>query len=215
MEEREQEKGSSSQNVNISISLFRERGTYIEIILSDSSSFFILHDDVSDLNHYPGDFANEETVARLAAFDRICRACNKALDLLSFSPSTAFMMKQKLMQKGFDSISAGTAVSRLLEKHILDDKKYAENWVASRLSRNPESPLVLKASLLKKGVDRKTADEILKGITPDSDQYIEAFEKAFNKQLRSPGKSAEKIRISLSRKGFPLSLINKYLDNKT
>ena len=215
MEEREQEEGSSSQNVNITVSVYKERGTFLEIILSDSSSFFILPDDFIATKLFPGDIVSEEMREHIAISHKICLAFNKALSLISYAPSSAFMLKQKLIRKGFDSVSVSEAFKILAARKIIDDRAFAENWVSSRLRRNPESPMVLKAALMRKGIERSVAEEVLKELTPDSSQYIEAFEKAFERQMRKAGRTDDKVRISLSRKGYPLSLINKYLDNQT
>lgn len=218
MEEEAREEGSSSQNVNKTVSSIRERGTYIGIYLSDSSSFFILPDDFLQLR---SSFSLETGTEipegsplseKLAYLDNICRAFNKAFDIISFAPCTAAMLKLKLMKKGFDRHSCDKAVACLKEKKLVDDRKFAENWVTSRLARNPESPLMLKAALMRKGVDRQVAEEVLAHLTPDSSEYIGAFEKAFEKQLRKSGVTDEKIKIRLAAKGYPLSLINRYLE---
>ena len=213
MVEREREEDSSSRNVNISVSQIKERGTFIEIILSNSSSFFILPEDARSLDINSAGDISDSLLEKLEYLDMVCRAYSKALDILAFAPSTGFMLKQKLIKKGFSGIEINTVIERLSGKKILDDRQYAENWVSSKLLRNPQSPLMLKAALMRKGVSRALAEDVLKGLTPESDAYIEAFEKAFHKQIRRSGRTPEKIRISLARKGYPLSLINKYLDD--
>jgi len=213
MVEREREEDSSSRNVNISVSQIKERGTFIEIILSNSSSFFILPEDARSLDISSAGDISESDLEKLEYLDMVCRAYSKALDILAFAPSSGFMLKQKLIKRGFSGVEIKTVIERLTDKKILDDRQYAENWVSSKLLRNPQSPLMLKAALMRKGISRVLAEDVLKGLTPDSEAYIEAFEKAFNKQVRRSGKTPEKIRISLVRKGYPLSLINKYLDD--
>ncbi len=213
MEEKEQEEGSSSQNVNITVVEIEERGAFIGIILSNGSSFFIFPEDFTSLELASGKEVSYKLLKKIELLNNISLAYKKAVSILSFAPTTAFLLKQKLLKKGFDTVSVAKAVERLSEKKLIDDKKFASGWVATRLSRNPESPFLLKSALIRKGVDREIADEVLKDFTPDSDIYIESFEKALAKQLRKSSKTAEKIKISLIRKGYPISLINKYLTN--
>ncbi|MDX9799826.1 MAG: regulatory protein RecX [Spirochaetia bacterium] len=212
MVEREREEDSSSRNVNISVSQIKERGTFIEIILSNCSSFFILPEDSESLDINTAGELSDSAFEKLQYLDLVCRAYSKALDILAFAPSSGFMLKQKLIKRGFSGSEIKEVIERLSERKILDDRQYAENWVSSRLVRNPQSPLMLKAALVRKGISRALAEDVLKDLTPDSDAYIEAFEKVFRKQMRRTGTTPEKIKISLARKGYPLSLINKYLD---
>ena len=212
MEEEGPEEGSSSQSVN-TITEIKERGAFIVITLSNGSSFFIFPEDFAQLGLSRGKAISAELLKKIEFLDNISLTYKKALNILSFASTTMFLLRQKLLKKGFDNASISKTIERLSEKKLINDKKFAETWVSVRLSRNPESPFVLKAALMKKGVDRETAEEVLKDFTPDSSIYIEGFEKALSKQLRKTSRTTEKIKISLARKGYPISLINKYLDN--
>jgi SOS response regulatory protein OraA/RecX len=223
MEEREQEEGSSSQNVNI-ITEIKERGAFIEIVLSSGSSFFVFPEDFTQLGllqgcgiHRHSDESqnlSEELLEKIKGFNNISAAYKKAVSILSFAPTTAFLLKQKLLKKGFDNVSIGKTIERLSEKTIIDDKKFAAGWVSLRLSKNPQSPFILKSALIKKGVNRAIIEEVLKDFTPNSSLYMESFEKALSKQLRKTSRPIEKVKVSLLRKGYPISLINKYLENR-
>jgi len=212
MEEEEQEEGSNSQSVN-TITEIKERGAFIGITLSNGSSFFIFPEDFTQLDLLPDKIISAELLKKIEFLNNISLTYKKAISILSFAPNTQFLLKQKLLKKGFDNVCITKAIARLSEKKLIDDRKFAASWVSLRLSKNPESPFILRSSLIKKGVDRETAEDVLKDLTPDSSIYIESFEKALSKQLKKSGRSMEKIKMSLLRKGYPISLINKYLDN--
>ena len=227
MEEEGPEEGSSSQSVN-TITEIKERGAFIGITLSNGSSFFVFPEDFSQLKLLigtlgtPGGISTQEMqdkiisaelLKKLEFLHNISLTYKKAINILSFAPTTAFLLKQKLLKKGFDNVCITKTIERLSEKKLIDDRKFAAGWVSSRLSRNPESPFILKATLIKKGVDREIAEDVLKDLTPDSALYIESFEKALSKQLRKTGRPIEKIKISLLRKGYPISLLNARLKN--
>jgi len=212
MEEEGPEEGSSSQNVNTIVEI-KERGAFIGVTLSSGSSFFIFPEDFAQLGLSRDKAISAELLKKIEFLNNISLTYKKALNILSFASTTMFLLQQKLLKKGFDNVSISKTIEKLSEKKLINDRKFAENWVSSRLSRNPESPFALKSALMKKGVDRETAEEVLKDFTPDSSMYIEGFEKALSKQLRKTSKTAEKIKMSLVRKGYPISLINKYLDN--
>ena len=235
------------------ISEIKERGTFLEIFISNGSSFFVFPEDFSNMDVAPlrsgtdaaierrdsnmdaaplrsgtdaaierrgsdkglqiGGKVSAELLEKLEFLHNISITYKKAINIISFAPTTAFLLKQKLLKKGCDNLSIGKTIEKLSEKNLIDDRKFAEGWVSLRMSKNPASPFVLKSALMRKGVDRTTADEVLKDFTPASSLYTESFEKALSKQLRKANRPKDKIKMALLRKGYPLSLINKYLDN--
>jgi len=211
MEEEEQEEGSNSQSVNTIIEI-KERGAFIGITLSNGSSFFIFPEDFTQLNLMRDKVLSAELIKKIEFLNNISITYKRAINILSFAPTTQFLLKQKLLKKGFDNISITKTIERLSEKKLIDDRKFAANWVSLRLSKNPESTFILKSNLIKKGVDREIAEDVLKDLTPDSAIYLEGFEKALLKQQKKTSRSIEKIKMSLLRKGYPISLINKYVN---
>jgi regulatory protein len=211
MEERAQGDGSSSQSVNITITSVSERGAFVGINLSNSSSFFILIDDFPAIKPFTGKVLDNDALKELEYWGNVCLTYKKALDILSFASNTAFMLKQKLAKKGFPAQFIDAAVKKLTEKNFIDDKKFAENWVELRLAKNPESPAMLRAALMRKGVESTVINEVLKDLTPQSEIYMESFERALAKLRRRSKSTPDKVKVALVRKGYPISLVNRYV----
>jgi regulatory protein len=57
-------------------------------------------------------------------------------------------------------------INRLIQLGYLNDRAYAERWIANRLARRPMGRERLKAELMGKGIDRATIEDLLRGL-PD------------------------------------------------
>jgi regulatory protein len=210
MEEKAQEEDSSSQSVNITVVSIDKRGTFDKVTMSDSSFFFIFPDEFLKFNFFEGQIVERDIIKKLEFCNNTCLAYKKAVKILSFAPNTAFMLKRKLFLRKINSAYIDAVLKKLAEQKLIDDKQFAENWIASRLLRNPESPVMLKVALRKKGVDNAIIDEVLKEFTPESNLYKDSFNKTLVKQLKRKNTSPEKIKAALVRKGYSLSYINKH-----
>ncbi len=205
-----QEESTSSQNVNKYILNISERGTSVEITVSDSSSFFIFNEDFCSVDISSGDPVDSRLFELLVLFDERYRACRKSLDLLSISAQTRYMLKIKLLKRGFSEESVNYAVEYLEKKNLINDRDYAERWVESRLKKNPEGPFRLKVMLTGKGVERAVADDVVNALLDD--QAVEtAVKKIIEKLEKRSGMTGEKIMRKLLSKGFSPAVIKKYL----
>ncbi len=206
------EESSSSQNDNFSIQNISERGSAVEIMLSDSSPFLLLTEDFKESGISEGDEISPEKYYELKILDEKRSAVKKSIDLLSISSQTEYLLKVKLLKRGFSKFAAEEAVSYLKSKNLINDREYAEQWISSRLRNNPSGPYVLKGMLSSKGVDRETAESVVNSLFTE-----EASEKAVSalaeKLRRNRNITDEKIIRKLLSKGFSMKEIRKYFSN--
>ena len=210
MDREELEESSSSQNDNFFIQKISERGSAVEIKISDSSPFFILNEDFNETGLLEDSEISPEIYKKLQFLDEKRRAVKKSLDLLSISSQTEYMLKLKLIKRGFSSEASASAAEHLRNKNLVNDRDYAEKWVASRLKKNPSGPFVLKGLLSSKGVDRKTAESVVNSLYTE-DAAVEAVLKQIEKLKRNKNNSEEKIIKKLLSKGFSMKDIRKHL----
>ena len=212
MDREELEESSSSQNVNFFIQKISERGSAVEIKLSDSSPFFILADDYKEAGFSEGEEISPEKYNQLKKLDEKRSAVKKSVDLLSISSQTEYLLKTKLLKRGFSREASEDAVSYLKNKNLINDTDYAKQWVISRLRKNPSGPYILKGMLSARGVDRETADSVVNSLFTD-----ETAEKAISVQAeklrRNKKNTDEKIIRKLLSKGFAMKDIRKYFSN--
>ena len=206
------EESSSSQNDNFFIQNISERGSAVEIKITDSSPFFILHEDYIETGIKSGDEIAPAVYETLKFLDEKRSAVKKSISLLSISPQTEYLLKIKLIKRGFSSEASSAASAYLKNKNLLDDRKYAEEWSASRLKKNPCGPYLLKGLLSSKGVDRQTAESVVNELFTD-----EAAEEAVSRQVeklrRNKSNTDDKIIKKLLTKGFSMKDIRKYFSN--
>ena len=162
-----------------------ERGAdgRVRICLTDGSSFFISA-GFADLNAIrTGIEISLELRAAIESNARELQAFRKGLELLGRREHTAFELARKLKVRGFDPAAAAPALSELQEAGYLDDRRYAEAWVRSRLKRRPEGYPRLAAGLARRGVDRKTIASVLETLFTEEESE-KALAKAAEKILK-------------------------------
>lgn len=157
-----------------------------------------------------------DAVREVAREDELHRARNYAFDLLVCRDYTARQMTKKLASKGFSIEAINETIDALKRMGYIRDERYARNWVSSRLRNNPRGRSLLKAELLKRGIDKSTVDRVLDEID-ESTEYQAAL-KAARAQMRKHYSKLNKVVARrrlygfLTRRGFELELVKKVID---
>lgn len=133
----------------------------------------------------------------------------RAMNLLKVRDRTERQLRERLAMDGYPEQMVEEAVNYVKSYHYVDDRTYAENYIAYRLGSKSRS--ALRGELIQKGVDSHLVDEVLEETEQDD---TEALRKAVEKKCRSLPqpydiKQKEKIYAALMRKGFQLSDIKK------
>ncbi|MDR2490722.1 MAG: recombination regulator RecX, partial [Spirochaetaceae bacterium] len=97
----------------------------------------------------------EENVFRFAA--ACVQAETAALKLTTRAEQCSPLLTVKLRQRGCEAAVITAVLRRLRDRSLVDDGRYAERWLASRLARQADSPRKLRALLMAKGLDARTA----------------------------------------------------------
>lgn len=95
-----------------------------------------------------------------------------AVGYLARRDRTAAQVEQFLLRKGASPAQTGQVLARLSDLRYLDDRAYAERWIANRLTSRPMGRDRLKAELHAGGVADSAADaairEALRGIDEET-----------------------------------------------
>ena len=135
----------------------------------------------------------------------------KALSLLARAEHSRRLLTGKLTKKGFEPEIIAEVADRLEEENALNDLRYAELWISCRMKKRGEGAGLLLAGLLKRGIDRDTAEEAVKNCR-DEDACKDALRKAYEKVLRKGPCSRLELTSLLRRKGFSVTEINTFLE---
>ena len=200
------EEDSSSQNVNIYITAIHTKEAFTEVSISTGASFFISDSDYRVFPFRKGDAITPDVVENLEKGHKLILCRSKALSLLDLAEHSAFMLRTKLRQRGFEAPVVESVIAQLKEKNYLDDRRFAEVWVRSRLKRNPAGKSVLVSGLRAKGVSAQDAEEAVSEVL-DEEALLEGARKVYNKAARKKNSTPEKIKAAMVQKGYSLSVI--------
>ena len=153
--------------------------------------------------------SGEEESLRFAA--ACYQAERVAMKLVARAEQNSQGLIVKLERRGYDALVAKTVVSHLLSRNLLDDGRYAELWIRSRLAGGKApTPRWLLVSLQKRRIDRAFSRTALtKVLDPETEyalllKYLEAAPE---------GKKAGYLRARLKYEGFSYAVLQRYFDD--
>jgi len=192
---------SSSQNVRSNVYGRIRRGAagkgYIAVP-EEGSSFFVPSAvaDRFSLSHGQ-EMTREEFSVLKAAVERVTIKM-KAVELLAMREHSVGELRQKLQRRSYDPDVIEEVLEELQRLDYVNDDRFAEVWIRSRIRRHPEGPALLMAGLVKKGVSRSTAEDAIRQADINIEELLE---RAVEKYSRGAVDSERLIR-KLVRKGF-------------
>jgi regulatory protein len=174
----------------------------VQVTLSNGSSFFVPADAVLSLGLLEGMEIGEELYYALEREAAYLAAWEKALDLLARRDHSRFELSRKLRQRDFEENVVDRVLGKLEGLRYVDDKRFAQLWVESRISKKPEGRAKLLSGLASRGVDRSIAMEAVATCFSEAEED-EALERAAEKLVLKSSATARSAAASLMRKGFP------------
>jgi len=148
-------------------------------------------------------------------FASVClRAEKNALRLIARAEQCTGGLRRKLEKRGFDSSCINAVLERLIDLRLLDDRRFAQHWLQSRL-RLPRSPRRLLVALYSRGIDREDAESAIKGVLDEEAEYslLLRFVKKYMKKKDSQS-DVKDIKFFLRNEGFSRVVIQQFLEEK-
>ena len=189
-----------------------------KVELSDGSSLLVspeyLPDGITDPSLWEGGRVfnpQEEEAFRFA--DACYRAEKIALKLVARAEQNCLGLQVKLERRGFDAAVAQEVVSGFQTRKFVDDGRYAELWLRSRLSSG-KSPRWLFISLGKKGIKRETSLKTLEKLLDPETEFallLMYIKKAGTKNTKiSKSDSKNYFKSQLRHEGFSIEVLDRY-----
>ena len=151
-----------------------------------------------------------DEVEALQLRSAVYAARDKAVEYLARREHSSNELILKLRKKGYDNETARAAVELCRERGYVDDRRFAEMWLASRLKKHPEGRSSLAAGLARKGVPRNIAAEVLESVLTDESQD-DALARSLAKYIRTRSADPKKIVNHLLRRGFRYADIKRHM----
>lgn len=209
------EKSFSSQNVNLFITAISKRGSSgsdFTVGVSEGSSFFVSNFFCDEYSLEIGREIDEDLFEKIKFESDCVKALHKAGDLICRAEQSSGGLYVKLKKKGFSDQACKNAVERVCQLNLLDDNRFAELWISSRLRSHPEGKSALFKGLLSRGVKSKNAKYALDQYLLEEDLH-RAVLKAGRKLLVKYPDSNLKVKQALYRRGFTNGEIQYFLEN--
>jgi regulatory protein len=153
---------------------------------------------------------SNEDVERLDRLDQYLRAHDKAMRLLAIRARTRREIEDALRGLGVaDAVRAGV-VTELEEAGLIDDARFARDFVSVRKEQRRTGPHRLRADLRKLGVGRAVVDRALVGF--DADEQETLARALVERSLRGGPPDERVVRrvvAMLTRKGYDYAVVNR------
>jgi len=172
-----------------------------------------------------GGWVSDPLVQKLILNDQVERLYDKAIKFLSFRPRSEKEVRDNLLQKLFKTAesdeekknfakSVDTVVNKLKKLGQIDDRAFANWWYEQRVRFKKISPRLIKAELLKKGIEKDLVEEVVQLTLSDQLNLAKeaAKKKADSLQKFETKVFREKLGRYLASKGFDWDVIKKVVD---
>ena len=135
-----------------------------------------------------------------------------ALRYLATRPRSIKEMRDYLLRKQFSEVDIDLSITKLVQQNYLNDHDFARLWVDNRMRLNPKSSSVLKAELIKKGVDKDIISEAVANVS-HQDQLSSLISIIESKAHQTRYAQKQKMIELLARKGYSYGLIKEALES--
>jgi len=189
------------------------------VVLEDGSAFELASVLVERAGLSTGALLTEDARERLVGEDEPHRARSRALHLLALKDRTRREVETRLRDLGFGQEAVAGTSTWLASLGYLDDRRFAERYVAEKL-RVGWGPRKICADLLRKGVERALVEEVLDAADPtgpNAEALVEGSEamlalvrRRFVKQFAVDPDGAERRMAGyLARRGYDWETIGR------
>lgn len=183
--------------------------------------------NIAKYSLYAGKDVEEKTLGSMKFSELVDRFFDRAISFLERAPKTEKQVKQyikelafkkkgkwfeELNNEDFSKISE-IVLGKLNEYKYLDDKRYAELFVSSRMRTKPRGKDILIMELISKGVSKDIALEVVENLVED--EYGLLKQTYYKKYKDENIKMEDRKKIDfLRRKGFNWDLIEQFINNE-
>ena len=142
-----------------------------------------------------------------------------ALRLLTGQDYTELALKEKLKARGFRAQEAQAATDRLVREGYLNDRRYAERFIASVRETGKFTGHRLFQELRRRGVPAELIDELLQEPPDEDDEFKKACALVSRRYGAFDAGSADDREVRrvagfLQRRGYRTALISRLLDRR-
>jgi regulatory protein len=156
-----------------------------------------------------GQIISEEKIAELRSEDEIETAYQRALKLFDYRDRSEHEVRQKLTHLNIDKCTIDAVINRLTKGEIINDRRFAAQWIANRTEFRPRSQRALRYELIQKGISDAIISNTLE-LVDDEKACYEAAQKQSRKYNGLEWSEFRKRMVAfLARRGFHYQIANQ------
>ena len=188
----------------------------INVFLDHKFSFSLDLSQVVDFHLKIGKSLQPEDIEELMHASVYGKLYGNTLEWVLTRPRSLKETRDHLREKRFQKKLAYTdadienVIEKLVIKHYLDDRKFAEWFIENRFVKKGISKLRLRQELTKKGIDKNLIDELLESSSRDEAEEIKKMIERKRKKY-----DQEKLLAYLVRQGFSYDLSKELILEST
>lgn len=141
---------------------------------------------------------------------RFCEAVRSAMRSLDVRDFSAHELIRRLCDKGIGREYAEQAAQYLEDKGYIDDGRYAEQLLERYVGKG-YGPMRVRQELMRRGIDRELAQELVDGLDFEEDNIRACFERKYSGADLDDYKERRRVANGLFRNGFGWDAINRLL----
>ncbi len=184
----------------------------VSIYLDDSYAFGIDLNIMIKYSLKKNMALDDDFVEEILKSEEEINVYNHALSILSRSVKSEKQLREKLKEKGFDQQFTENAITKLKSQRYLDDEKFCELLINSKINSSGQGKRRIKEALYEKGVHRDIIEEKM-SMMSDEDELERARLLGAKKLSTLKEEDMRKKYIKLSgyliNKGFEYSTVKK------
>ena len=160
-----------------------------------------------------GQELSEGKIADLLSQDKRETAFQKAVNLLNYRPRSEAEIRERLRKYDVDDETSDAILDRMRQSNLVDDRKFAENWVENRSEFSPRGHRALQYELRQKKIKQAIIDEVLASIDEHSLALDAARQKIHRLKNLEKRDYYKKLGGFLSRRGFSYDVISPVIEH--
>ncbi|WP_312699711.1 RecX family transcriptional regulator [Sedimentibacter sp.] len=137
---------------------------------------------------------------------------NYGLTVLSRSLKSEKQLKEKMLEKGYDTDLVDKVIERLKKRKYINDEYYCDSLINSRINGAKYGKRRIAQELYEKGVDREITEDKLREIS-DEEEFERAYELGIKKfksiKEEDTRKKSGKLSNYLIYRGFDYDTVKK------
>lgn len=154
-----------------------------------------------------GQLLDEEKIASLRANDEQEKAFQQAMLFLSYRARSEAEVCKNLEKHGFPPVAIEQTIERLRADRLVNDKRFAQDWVANRSEFRPRSRRALAVELKQKGLTEMDIKSATEAVNEESLAYAAAQKRVRRLDGLEWPEFRKKLGEFLARRGFAYEVI--------